>query len=54
MLVLVSALIVAGAIVWGALRIAAALNALKSEFVRARTLQVLSAFLPAVGHLSSR
>jgi hypothetical protein len=49
MLVLVSALIVSCAIAWGSLRIAAALNAMKSEFVRARTLHVMSAFLPAVG-----
>jgi hypothetical protein len=48
MVLVVSAIIVAGAIAWGCLRIAAALDAMKTEGARNRTLTVLDAFLPAV------
>ena len=47
LVVLVSAVIVAGVVAWGCRRIASALNAMKSEIARGRTLQVLNAFLPA-------
>jgi len=48
MVLVVSAMIVAGAIAWGCLRIAAALDAMKKEVALSRTLTVLGVFLPAV------
>src|SRR5262245_13752723 len=53
MVLAVSAIIVAGAIAWGCLRIAAAVDALKTEVARNRTLTVLGAFLPAVSAATS-
>jgi hypothetical protein len=45
--VLVAALVVAGAIAWGCIRIAGELKEARREIVRARTLAVLRAFVPA-------
>ena len=47
MVLLASAVIVAGVLGWGCLRIASALEAARGEMARTRTLQVMSVFLQA-------
>ena len=49
MIFLLSALVVAAAVAWGCARIAAALDAARREAGRARTLEVLTVFAPAIG-----
>ena len=53
MLLLFSALIIAAAIVWGCVRIASELKATREDAARARTMKVLSAFVPAAGAVAA-
>ena len=49
MVLLFAAVIIAAAIVWGCVRIASELKATREDAARARTMNVMSAFLPAAG-----
>jgi hypothetical protein len=49
MLLVFSALIVAGVVAWACLQIARELKAARDESARGRTLKILAAFVPAVG-----
>jgi hypothetical protein len=49
MVLLISAVVVAAAIAWGCERVASELKAARGEASRARTLEVLALFAPAVG-----
>ena len=49
MLLVLSALVVAGVVAWGCLQIARELKATREEAARGRALQVLAVFAPGVG-----
>ena len=49
MVLLFAAVIIAAAIVWGCVRIASELKTTREDAARARTLEILGAFLPAAG-----
>ena len=53
MVLLLAAVIVAGAIVWGCWQIASELKATRENAARTRTMEVLSVFLPAAGAVAA-